>query len=165
MGEHTPAGEAKLDAGAGVIERLVAVIRQRNYSIRTEEAYRSWALRFLAFIGERDARQVGAAEVAAFLEALAVKGNVAASTQNQALNALVFLYGQVLEQPLGDMGTFQRAKRPRRLPAVLTRGEVDRLLTQLEGTYHLMAALLYGTGMGGAIQSDVAEACYRERLL
>jgi integron integrase len=130
-----------------VIERLVTVIRQRNYAIRTEEAYQSWAVRYLAFIGDRDPRAAGVAEVVSFLETLAVQRNVAASTQNQALNALVFLYGQVLEQPLGDMGTFQRAKRPRRLPVVLTRVEVARLLGQMEGTYHLMASLLYGTGM------------------
>jgi integron integrase len=133
--------------GADVLQRIVEVIRQRNYSVRTEEAYRSWAQRFLSFIGNGDPRQAGGAEVVAFLENLALQGNVAASTQNQALNALVFLYGQVLEQPLGDMGTFQRAKRPRRLPTVLTRGEVDRLLGQLTGTYRLMASLLYGTGM------------------
>jgi integron integrase len=126
---------------------MVGVIRQRNYSVRTEEAYCSWTQRFQAFIADRDPRQAGATEVVAFLESLALKGNVAASTQNQALNALVFLYGQVLEQPLGDMGTFQRAKRPRRLPTVLTGGEVARLLAKLEGTYHLMASLLYGTGM------------------
>ena len=143
----SPARPGDSGRAALVLERLVAVIRQRNYSIRTEEAYRSWTLRFLASIGDRDPRDAGAAEVAAFLETLAVQGNVAASTQNQALNALVFLYGQVLEQPLGEMGTFQRAKRPRRLPVVLTRGEVGRLLEHLDGTYRLMASLLYGTGM------------------
>ncbi|MBS1222820.1 MAG: integrase [Proteobacteria bacterium] len=129
------------------IDRLVTVIRQRNYSIRTEEAYRSWAERFLTFIGHRDPRTAGAAEVMSFLETLAVQGNVAASTQNQALNALVFFYSQALEQPLGDLGSFIRAKRPQRLPVVLTRGEVLRLLDHLEGTYRLMASLLYGTGM------------------
>ena len=144
---HVPAEETAVAAGCAVIERLVAVIRQRNYSIRTEEAYRSWTHRFLTFIGDRDPGDAGATEVAAFLETLAVQGNVAASTQNQALNALVFVYEQVLERPLGDMGTFQRAKRPRRLPVVLTQGEVGRLLANIEGTYHLMASLLYGTGM------------------
>lgn len=144
---HAPGDGTGVGAGCAVIERLVAVIRQRNYSIRTEEAYRSWTLRFLTFIGGRDPGEAGATEVAAFLETLAVQGNVAASTQNQALNALVFLYGQVLERPLGDMGTFQRARRPRHLPVVLTPGEVGRLLENLEGTYHLMASLLYGTGM------------------
>jgi site-specific recombinase XerD len=129
------------------IDRLVTVIRQRNYSIRTEEAYRSWTERYLAFIGHRDPRVAGASDVASFLEALAVRGNVAASTQNQALDALVFCYGQALEQPLGDMGAFIRAKRPRRLPVVLTRGEVLKLLDGLEGACQLMASLLYGTGM------------------
>jgi len=130
-----------------VIDRLVTVIRQRNYSIRTEDAYRSWTERFLAFIGHRDPRTAGAADVVSFLETLAVQGNVAASTQNQALNALMFFYDQALEQPLGDLGSFIRAKRPHRLPVVLTRGEVLRLLDQLEGTYRLMASLLYGTGL------------------
>jgi len=148
-----PPNSATSDQGAEpgshatVIDRLVTVIRQRNYSIRTEEAYRSWTERFLAFIGHRDPRTAGAAEVMSFLETLAVQGNVAASTQNQALNALVFFYGQALEQPLGDLGSFIRAKRPQRLPVVLTRGEVLRLLDQLEGAYRLMASLLYGTGM------------------
>ncbi len=129
------------------IDRLVTVIRQRNYSIRTEEAYRSWTERFLAFIGHRDPRTAGAPEVISFLETLAVRGNVAASTQNQALNALVFFYNQALDQPLGDLGAFIRAKRPQRLPVVLTRGEVLRLLEPMEGVYRLMASLLYGTGM------------------
>ncbi len=146
-------GDATPDDGAGTgrnvtaIDRLVTVIRQRNYSIRTEEAYRSWTERFLAFIGHRDPRAAGTAEVVSFLETLAVRGNVAASTQNQALNALVFFYDHALEQPLGDLGGFVRAKRPSRLPVVLTRGEVLRLLDRLEGTYQLMTSLLYGTGM------------------
>ena len=130
-----------------MIDRLVTVIRQRNYSIRTEAAYRSWTERFLAFIGHRDPRTTGAADVVSFLETLAVQGNVAASTQNQALNALVFFYDQALEQPLGDLGAFIRAKRPQRLPVVLTRGEVLHLLEPMEGVYRLMASLLYGTGM------------------
>jgi len=109
VGQVSPARPGDSGGAALVLERLVAVIRQRNYSIRTEEAYRSWTIRFLASIGDRDPRDAGAAEVANFLETLALQGNVAASTQNQALNALVFLYGQVLEQPLGEMGTFRRA--------------------------------------------------------
>lgn len=143
----TPAEGAEAGNPTTVINRLVTVIRQRNYSIRTEEAYRSWTERFLAFIGHRDPRTAGAADVVSFLETLAVQGNVAASTQNQALNALMFFYSQALEQPLGDLGSFIRAKRPQRLPVVLTRGEVLRLLDQMEGTYRLMASLLYGTGM------------------
>ncbi|CAK0771838.1 integrase/recombinase XerD [Gammaproteobacteria bacterium] len=139
--------EVEEDPLTTIIERLIAVIRQRGYSIRTEEAYRSWTVRYLAFIGNRDPRTAGATEVVSFIETLVSKGNVAASTQNQALNALDFLYGQVLAQPLNDMGTFQRAKRSRRLPVVLTRLEVAQLLAQLDGIYYLMASLLYGTGM------------------
>jgi len=89
----------------------------------------------------------GAGQVKAFLQALAVVGRVAASTQNQALNALVFFYDQVLEQPLGELGAFARAKRPQRLPVVLSRDEVMRLLTGLHGMHATMGALLYGTGM------------------
>ncbi len=139
-------GGAGADAEA-LPDRLVTVIRQRNYSIRTEEAYRSWLQRFMAFLAGRDPREAGAAEVARFLERLAIEGKVAASTQNQALNALVFFYTQVLERSLEDLGSFQRAKRPQRLPVVLTRGEVALLLEPLDGVYRLLASLLYGTGM------------------
>jgi len=126
---------------------LIAELRRRHYSIRTEQAYRQWVCRFLRFLGKSDPRQAGASEVAAFLEQLAVKGNVAASTQNQALNALVFFYKEVLKQPLATLDTFARAKRPKRLPVVLTRAEVARVLEAMQGTSRLMAALLYGTGM------------------
>jgi integrase len=101
----------------------------------------------MAFADDRNPRQVGATEVVAFLRDLAVRDNVASSTQNQALNALIFLYDQVLKQPLGELGDFVRAKRPRRLPVVLTRREVTKLLEQMEGVQWLMAALIYGTGM------------------
>lgn len=90
---------------------------------------------------------MGAAEVKAFLEHLAVGRNVSASTQNQALNALVFLYQEVLQMPFGDLGDVLRAKRSKRLPVVLSREEVQRLLEQTSGTYQLIAKLLYGTGM------------------
>jgi integron integrase len=129
------------------LSQLVAVIRQRNYSIRTEEAYRGWLARFVRFINGIDPGSAGGREVKAFLQALAMEGRVSASTQNQALNALVFFYDKVLERPLGDLGTFARAKRPRRLPVVLGRSEVMRLLDRLEGVHATMAALLYGTGM------------------
>ncbi len=129
------------------VAQLIAVIRQRNYSIRTEEAYRGWLERFLRFIDGADPRTAGAVEVKTFLQRLAVEGRVAASTQNQAFNALVFFYDKVLERPLGDLGGFARAKKPKRLPVVLTRAEVMRLLDRLEGVHGTMAALLYGTGM------------------
>jgi hypothetical protein len=132
---------------AEVLYALIAEIRRRAYSIRTEQAYEHWACRFIAFCRNRDPRELGAAEIGAFLEDLAVRGNVAASTQNQALNALVFLYTQVLKKPLEGFGEFVRAKRPRRLPVVLTRAEVGALRERLSGTQWLMASLLYGTGM------------------
>jgi hypothetical protein len=142
-----PEGRNQGSGAAAAVASLVAVIRQRNYSIRTEEAYRGWAERFIAFIGGGDLSEAGAREVKAFLQALAVQGRVAASTQNQALNALVFLYDKVLERPLGDLGSFARAKRPQRLPVVLAPAEVARLLARLEGMHATMAALLDGTGM------------------
>ncbi|WP_414718564.1 integron integrase [Thiocapsa sp.] len=130
-----------------LMERLAAEIRRRKYSIRTDQTYESWVCRFILFCGGRDPSEVGADRIVAFLEDLAVRGQVSASTQNQALNALVFLYKKVLGQTLAELGDFTRAKRPRRLPVVLSRGEVSRLLEQLDGMPHLMAALLYGTGM------------------
>ena len=128
---------------AAMTSQLIAVIRQRNYSIRTEQAYRGWLERFMRFINGADPRTAGAAEVKRFLQALAVEGRVAASTQNQALNALVFFYDKVLERPLGDLGNFARAKKPRRLPVVLSRSEVARLLACLDGVRGTMASLLY----------------------
>jgi integron integrase len=129
------------------MERLAAEIRRRKYSIRTEQIDESWACRFILFCGGRDPSEVGADRIVAFLEDLAVRGQVWASTQNQALNALLFPYKQVLGQAVNELGDFTRAKRPRRLPVVLSRGEVTRLLEPLDGMPHLIAALLYGTGM------------------
>ena len=122
-------------------------LRAGHYSLRTEEAYLGWIKRFVQFQRGRHPRELGAAEVAAFLEDLAGRGGVAAATQNQALNALVFLYRHVLERELGALGEFARAPRPERLPVVLTAEEVRRVLAALEGTAGLMAELLYGAGL------------------
>ncbi len=130
-----------------VLKQLLIVIRQRGYSIRTEQTYESWVARFIGYCGNRDPKTLGAEEVVSFLQHLAVRRNVAASTQNQALNALVFFYDQVMQQPLGDMGGFIRAKRPKKLPVVLTQNEIQRLLEQMNGRQRLMTSLLYGTGM------------------
>lgn len=135
------------EAHRALLERMTAEIRRRKYSIRTEQAYESWVCRFILFCGNRDPEKIGADRIRAFLEDLAVRGNVSASTQSQALSAIVFLYKQVLGRSLDELGDFTRAKRPKRLPVVLERGEVARLLSGIEGTQHLMAALLYGTGM------------------
>ncbi len=145
----TPTGvlDRVREAHDNVIKALVAEIRRRAYSIRTEQAYEQWVCRFILFFNHKNPRELGAAEVKSFLEHLAVKRNVAASTQNQALNALVFLYKHGLDQPLDRLDAFARAKRPQRLPVVLTRSEICALLAQIEGTQWLMASLLYGTGM------------------
>jgi len=129
-----------------LLEALVGEIRRRAYSIRTERTYVHWIRRFVASFHNRDPRELGAVEVKAFLERLAVQRKVGPSTQNQALCALVFLYREVLHRRL-ELDGFARAKRPRRLPVVLTRDEVRALLARLEGTQHLMTSLLYGTGM------------------
>lgn len=130
-----------------VFERLVSRIRQRGYSIRTEEAYGAWVSRFIGFCDGRALEKLSGADVVRFLDHLAAVRRVATSTQRQALSAIVFLYTHVLGRPLGDLEGYARAKRPRRLPVVLTREEVAKLLRALDGTHGLMARLLYGTGM------------------
>ena len=130
-----------------LLERVHEILRLKHYSIRTEEAYVHWIKRFVLFHGKRHPREMGAPEIEEFLSDLAVSGNVAASTQKQALNAIVFLYKQVLEQPFGILGHLAKAKKPPRQPVVLTRDEVDRIIAAMEGTHQLMAKLLFGTGM------------------
>lgn len=130
-----------------LLDQVSEVIRFKHYSIRTEETYREWIRRFILFHGKRHPREMGALEVGRFLSHLAVQRHVASSTQNQALNALVFLYNQVLHLELGQIGKIDRAKRPQRLPVVLTRPEVQKVLNGMSGTCQLMAKLLYGSGM------------------
>jgi integron integrase len=124
-----------------------AELRLRHYSQRTEAAYVHWARRYVLFHGKRHPAGLGAAEIAAFLSHLACAERVAASTQNQALNALVFLYRAVLGHPVGELAGLIRAQRPRRLPVVLSREEVRALLAHLEGECALVAQLLYGSGL------------------
>jgi integron integrase len=119
----------------------------RNYSIRTERTYAHWVRRFIVFHGKRHPREMGAVEVTEFLSALAVERNVAASTQNQALCALLFLYREVLGVELPWLDEIRKAKKEKRLPTVLTQAEVRALLAHVEGTHGLMARLIYGTGM------------------
>ena len=131
--------------------RLLDQVRERcrvkHYSIRTEKTYADWIRRFILFHGKRHPRDMGAPEVEAFLSHLAVDGNVAASTQNQALAAILFLYREVLGVELPWLANITRAKKPPRLPVVLTEGEVRRLLAQMEGTPWLIASLMYGSGL------------------
>jgi len=149
---HCPAvhdGGAPYETGrpARLVDAIRGVARVRRLSPRTEKAYRGWIRRFILFHGRRHPAEMGAAEVTAFLTALAKEGGVSASTQNQALAALLFLYRHVLEQELPWLDGLVRAKRPRRLPLVLTRGEVAAVLDRMRGAPHLMALLLYGGGL------------------
>ncbi len=130
-----------------LMDRVRATMRVKRYSPRTEKTYCYWIRYFIRFHGVRHPAGMGGPEVRAFLEHLAVERQVAAATQNQALNALVFLYRHVLEQPLGDIGEFSRARRPRRLPVVLSHEEVIRVLGFLTGPMHLMGTLMYGSGL------------------
>lgn len=129
-----------------LLDRLRQACRVRHFSIRTEDAYADWVERFIRFHGIRHPDTMAEPQVNAFLTHLAVERNVAASTQNQALAALLFLYEHVLNRPL-DRLEMIRANRPRRLPVVLTRSEVRDLLAHLHGTYRLMAQLMYGAGL------------------
>ncbi len=133
-------------ASRAEVVKMIRILRTQHYSIRTEAAYRDWVLRFLAFT-EKSTAELGSEDVNAFLTYLAVERQVSSSTQRQALNALSFFFKHVLERELSLQEGFRPAKRTRRLPVVLSREEVKRLLNRLEGTHHLMAGLLYGTGM------------------
>jgi len=122
-------------------------IRRRYFSRRTEDAYVHWIRRFIHFSGRRHPAVLGEAEVTAFLNHLAAERKVAASTQNQALSALLFLYKEVLGRELAWLDGLQRATRPPRLPVVLTHEEVERLLAELQGVRWLIVSLLYGAGL------------------
>ncbi|MGK2856396.1 MAG: integron integrase [Thermoanaerobaculia bacterium] len=130
-----------------LLDRVRDAVRVRHYSRRTEEAYVLWIRRFILFHGKRHPSSMGAEEVNAFLTYLAVDGSVCASTQGQALSALLFLYRQVLEEPMPWIEDLVRAKRPSRLPVVLTSDEVRAVLERMEGVTRLAASLLYGSGL------------------
>jgi integron integrase len=130
-----------------LLDQVRDKIRRKNYSIRTEEAYVEWVRRFVLHHGKRHPSEMGAAEVEEFLTYLAVAGRVSASTQNQAKSALLFLYKEVLNQPLPWLDKVESAKAPKRLPVVLTSAEVQAVLSRLSGTVGLMLQLIYGTGM------------------
>jgi integron integrase len=144
------------DAGAwpatcGLHEEMIARLRTQmrtlHYSLRTEQTYEQWIKRFFIFHQMKSPREMGHEFVQEYLEYLAVDREISASTQNQALNALVFLYKNILGEPLNEMGDFTRAKRPQRLPVVLSVAETERLLAQLPDIKGLMAELLYGSGL------------------
>ncbi len=129
-----------------LLDQVRDVLRAKHYSYRTEEAYVDWIRRFILFHNKRHPAEMGAPEIQAFLTYLATERKVSASTQNQALSALLFLYREVLHKEI-DTILLSSAKRPERLPAVLTREEVRRLLSHLTGVHKLMAQLLYGSGL------------------
>ena len=130
-----------------LLEQVRMAIRAKHYSLRTEDTYVQWIRRFILFQDKRHPQAMGAAEVQQFLTDLAVTQQVAASTQNQALSALLFLYKEVLHRPIGDLESVVRAKKPTKLPVVLTRGEVKAVLQHLTAPSWLMASLLYGAGL------------------
>jgi integron integrase len=136
-----PRGNPKL------LDQVRNVIRRKHYSIRTEQTYTDWIRRFILFHGKRHPSEMGESEVTSFLTSLAREGNVAASTQNQALSALLFLYKEVLKQQIGWLDKVERAKKPARLPVVLTRDEVHKIFAHLHGMHRLMGGLLYGSGL------------------
>ena len=131
----------------GLLAETQTRIRARHMSLRTEKTYLHWIRRFIRYHGRRHPREMGAREVEDFLTALAVKNKVSASTQNQALAAILFLYREVLEIDLPWLKDVVRAKRPQRLPVVLSRAEVQRVLARLSGTEWLVVSMLYGAGM------------------
>ena len=147
LGNEGVSGEPSRRQVPRLMDEVRRRIRLKHYSLRTEQAYTGWIRRFILANGRRHPRELGATDVERFLSGLAVQGGVAASTQNQALSALLFLYREVLRLDLPWMEGVVRAKRPRRLPIVLSQDEVRRLLAAMEGRPWLIASLLYGTGM------------------
>ncbi|HEX7272650.1 MAG TPA: tyrosine-type recombinase/integrase [Casimicrobiaceae bacterium] len=130
-----------------LLDKVRDCIRVRHYSIRTEQAYVDWIRRFILFHDKRHPAEMGAGEVAAFLTNLAVEHHVAAATQNLARSALLFLYRDVLAVELPWITGVEHARRPSRLPTVLTKDEVRRVLDRLDGVHRLIGQLLYGSGM------------------
>lgn len=140
-------GEQPIPPGDRLLDRLKAALRARGYSPRTQKAYGLWVRRFVRHHGMRHPERLGVDEINAFVTYLGTEQNVAASTQNQALCALLFLYRHVLGRPIRDRGTLVRARSSERLPVVLTRDEVRRVLAHMSGDTRLMASLLYGSGL------------------
>jgi integron integrase len=130
-----------------LLDQVRQTIRRKHYSLRTEATYIDWIKRYIFFHQKRHPAEMGAPEMEQFLNYLAVKRQVAASTQNQALSALVFLYREVLHKDFEWMEKLERAKKPSRLPVVLTELEVRKLMANLDGRNWLMASLLYGAGL------------------
>ena len=144
---RSPLGLFPAQPAPRLYDRVIELLRTRHYSRRTEEAYVHWIRRFLLFHTGRHPRELVEGDVNRFLTHLAVSKNVAASTRNQALAAVLFLYEHVLEQPLNRIEGVVRARRPKRLPVVLTRDEVEAVLAEVDGVPRLVCTLLYGSGL------------------
>lgn len=145
--EEPIVSQDRKDSSARLDERIHELVTAMHYSPRTEQAYRNWIKQFLDFHNGRDPAAMAEVEINQFLTYLAVERKVAASTQNQALAALLFLYRYAVGKEIGELGTVVRANRPVRLPVVLTRDEVRSILSELPQPYRLIASLLYGSGL------------------
>ena len=130
-----------------LLDRVRNALRVRHYSLRTEEAYINWIKRYIYFHNKKHPESLGEKEIAGFLSYLATEKHVSASTQNQALSALLFLYKQVLEVELDWLTDVVRAKRPKRLPVVLSRPQLEQLFSLMDGRNKLLAELMYGSGL------------------
>jgi integron integrase len=146
-GKNRATGALRAPTKPKLLDRMRDAMRSRHYSRSTERSYCNWVKRFIFFHNVRHPDEMGEAEINAFLTHLAVKEHVSASTQNQALSALLFLYRHVLDRDVGDLGSVIRARKPKRLPVVMTREEVRAVLSHLEGDKWLMASLMYGAGL------------------
>ncbi|MFA6143105.1 MAG: integron integrase [Candidatus Omnitrophota bacterium] len=142
-----PYRQAPPDTQSLFLQRYLEALSARHYSNRTKESYKKWLRRFLDIHRGRSAKTLGGPEINAFLSHLAVEENVSASTQNQALAALLFFFRNVMNMPIGDVGEVIRAKKPKRLPVVMSRQEVRAVLAELKGDKWLAASLMYGTGL------------------
>lgn len=146
-GQYTKAENHMVKNKPKLLDHVSSAIRTRHYSIRTEEAYRGWIKRFILFHHKRHPKEMGEVEINQFLSYLAEKKNVSASTQNQALSAIIFLYKHVLNRDIGDIGDVVWAKKSKRLPVVFTKQEVKAIMNHLTGVNWIMATLLYGAGL------------------
>lgn len=150
-----------------LLDQVRDQIRLLHYSIRTEEAYINWIRRFIIFNGKRHPNEMGAVEISKFLSYLAKERKISASTQNQALSALLFLYREVLDKSIDWIDDIERAKRPQRLPVVLTKDEAKAVLNHLRGELWIMANLLYGSGMRlmEAVRLRVKDVDFEEKQI
>jgi site-specific recombinase XerD len=130
-----------------LLDKVRQCIRLKRYSIRAEKSYVSWIKRYILFHGKRHPQEMGKPEIEAFLSHLVMNGNVASSTQNQAFNAILFLYNHVLDTDMPENINALRSKKPVRLPTVMTREETLNLIAMMHGTHQLMAKLIYGCGL------------------